>query len=74
MKPAYKNLGKVCLTPNGYWNRQNKYERISIVTNKFTNTSYISKKAVPAGIDITNQEYWQPIGSNGYKDNNIIII
>ena len=74
MKPAYKNLGKVCLTPNGYWDRQHEYERISIVTNKFTNTSYISKKDVPIGVDITNQEYWQPIGSNGYKDNNIIII
>lgn len=74
MKPSYKNLGKVCLTPNGYWDRHKEYERISIVTNNFTGKSYISKKDVPKEIDINNQEYWQPIGSSGYKDNNIIII
>ncbi len=74
MKSIYKNLGKVCLTPNGYWDRQKEYERISIVTNAFTGKSYISKKDVPKGVDINNQEYWQPIGSSGYKDNNIIII
>lgn len=74
MKPAYKNLGKVCLTPDGYWNRQKEYERISIVTDELTGRSYISKKDVPAGVSINNQEYWQPVGSGGYKDNNIIII
>ena len=74
MKPAYKNLGKVCLTPNGYWNRQKEYERISMVTDELTGKSYISKKDVPAGVSINNQEYWQPVGSGGYKDNNIIII
>ena len=74
MKPSYKNLGKVCITPNGFWNRQKEYERISIVTDKFTGKSYISKKDVPAGVSINNQEYWQPISSTGYKNNNIIII
>lgn len=74
MKPAYKNLGKVCLTPDGYWNRQKGYERISMVTDELTGKSYISKKDVPAGVSINNQEYWQPIGSGGYRDNNIIII
>lgn len=74
MKPAYKNLGKVCLTPNGFWDRKKSYERISMVTDKFTGTSYISKKDVPVGVSINNQEYWQPVGSGGYRDNNIIII
>lgn len=74
MKPAYKDLGKVCLTPNGYWNKDKEYESISIVTNELSGKSYISKKDVPAGVSINNQEYWQPIGSGGYKDNNIIII
>lgn len=74
MKPAYKNLGKVCLTPDGYWDRQKEYERISVVTVELTGRSYISKKDVPAGVSISNQEYWQPISSAGYKDNNIIII
>lgn len=74
MKPAYKTLGKVCVTPNGIWDRNNKYERISLVTHELTGRSYISKKDVPAGVSIDNQEYWQPVGSCGYKDNNIIVI
>lgn len=74
MKPAYKNLGKVCLTPAGDWTRANSYERIDVVTHPITGRSYIAKKDVPIGVSIENQEYWQPIGSGGYKDNNIIII
>lgn len=74
MKPSYKNLGKVCLTPAGDWTRANFYERIDVVTHPITGRSYIAKKDVPKGISIENQEYWQPIGSSGYRDNNIIII
>lgn len=74
MKPYYKNLGKVSVTSNGYWSKDKQYERISIVTNKLTGRSYISKKDVPLGIDISNDDYWQPIASGGYKNNNIIII
>lgn len=74
MKPAYKNLGKVCLTPAGDWTRANAYERIDVVTHPITGRSYIAKKDVPKGVSIENQEYWQPIGSGGYRDNNIIIL
>lgn len=74
MKPAYKNLGKVCLTPAGDWTRANNYKRIDVVTHPITGRSYIAKKDVPAGVSIENQEYWQPIGSGGYRDNNIIIL
>ena len=63
MKPTYKNLGKVCLTANGKWDKTKQYDRISIVFNDADNTSYISKQDVPAGIEITNKDYWQVIGN-----------
>lgn len=74
MKPAYKNLGKVCLTPEGEFNRNKEYERISMVTDPVTGISYISKKDVPKGVSINNQEYWQKVGSGGFRDNNIIVL
>lgn len=74
MKPVYKNLGKVCLTPAGDWNRQKTYERIDVVTHPITLKTYIAKKDVPQGINIENRDYWQPIGAAGYKNNNIIIL
>ena len=63
MKPTYKNLGKVCLTANGKWDKTKQYDRISIVFNDADNTSYISRQDVPAGIEITNEDYWQVIGN-----------
>lgn len=74
MKPIYKDLGKVCVTPEGFWDNNKTYEKLSIVTNELNGKSYISRKDVTIGIDINNTEYWQPIGSSGYKNNNIIII
>ena len=65
MKPTYKNLGKVCLTANGKWDKTKQYDRISIVFNDTDNTSYISKQDVPAGIEITNEDYWQVICNRG---------
>lgn len=63
MQPNYKILGKVCLTANGKWDKTKQYDKISIVFNDADNTSYISKQDVPAGIEITNEEYWQVIGN-----------
>lgn len=56
-----KVIGKVCPTCEGVHSTSKKYDKLSIV-NSGTN-SYISKKAVPTGIDITNDEYWQPFGA-----------
>ena len=67
MKPTYKNLGKVCLTANGKWDKTKQYDRISIVFNDTDNTSYISKQDVPAGIEITNEDYyWVFKTNNGF--------
>lgn len=45
----------------GLWNNLLEYEGLSIVT--WEGTSYTSKKRVPAGIDITNEEYWVVTGN-----------
>ena len=63
MQPNYKILGKVCLTANGKWDKTKQYDKISIVFNDADNTSYISRQDVPAGIEITNEDYWQVIGN-----------
>lgn len=65
MQPNYKILGKVCLTANGKWDKTKQYDKISIVFNDTDNISYISRQDVPAGIEITNEEYWQVIGNRG---------
>ena len=45
----------------GEWNQQNEYEGLSIVT--YQGTSYTSKKRVPVGIDILNEEFWVVTGN-----------
>src|SRR5699024_8136116 len=45
----------------GEWEKTETYEGLSIVTNK--GTSYTSKKRVPKGIDILNEEYWVVTGN-----------
>lgn len=66
MKEQYKDLGKVCLTVEGYWSIDKEYEKITIVNDAVEN-SYISKKDVPIGIELTNKEYWQQIASKNIK-------
>lgn len=66
MKEQYKDLGKVCLTVEGYWSIDKEYEKITIVNDAVEN-SYISKKDVPIGIELTNKEYWQQIASKKVK-------
>ena len=45
----------------GEWDNQNDYEGLSIVTHQ--GTSYTSKKRVPVGIDILNEEFWVVTGN-----------
>lgn len=45
----------------GEWEKTETYEGLSIVTHK--GTSYTSKKRVPKGIDILNEEYWVVTGN-----------
>lgn len=43
------------------WDNARSYEALEIVT--YLNTSYTSKKPVPAGVEITNNEYWAATGN-----------
>lgn len=60
MKTEKEELGKVSLTCNGQWSGDKFYDRLCIVHDGFY-ASYISRKAVPKGIALSEEEYWQPI-------------
>ena len=45
------------------WNISTQYESYTIVSNQATGSSYISKKAVPAGVNISDSDYWLLIGT-----------
>ena len=62
MESNTKKLGKVSITV------EKEYNKLVIVENQKTNTTYISRKPVPVGVDITDREYWTPIwGSSSSK-------
>lgn len=73
MKSIIQYLGKVSITCNGKWNVNREYDRLCLVHDGYF-ASYISKKTVPAGIVLTNEEYWQPVAnlredvSNAFKE------
>lgn len=45
------------------WNITTQYPAYMIVSDTATNASYISKKPVPSGIELTNNDYWEILGS-----------
>lgn len=45
----------------GVWDQLKSYEGLSIVT--WEGTSYTSKKRVPEGVEITNEDYWVVTGN-----------
>lgn len=63
-----KNIGKVSISCDGVWNIRKNYDKLCLVTDGSYN--YISRKQVPNGTDITNEEYWQKlysvISTNGF--------
>ena len=42
----------------GYWDNTKEYEMESVVYHQASGNSYISRKTVPAGTDISQTEYW----------------
>ena len=62
-----QDLGKVCLTMNGEFNPTISYEELCCVYVEDDSAlrSFISRKPVPAGTDIYNREYWQPVCYGG---------
>lgn len=67
-----KNLGKVCITPEGVWNKNAQYNRLCLVSLTGDDGlvySYISRKEVPAGIEIGNTDYWQLVANSFSVEN-----
>lgn len=62
MRVNIKDLGKVSVTAEGLHSPSKPYERVSIVHDGLY-SSYISRKDVPIGTQLNNEEYWQPIAS-----------
>ena len=50
--------GRIVPKHCGVWNKNSKYEMLSIVYQPETGNSYISRKSVPAGTDLSCEEYW----------------
>lgn len=63
-----KNIGKVSISCDGVWDIRKDYDKLCLVTDGSYN--YISRKQVPNGTNITNEEYWQKlysvISTNGF--------
>lgn len=67
-----KNLGKVCITPEGVWNKNAQYNRLCLVSLTGDDGkvySYVSRKEVPAGIEIGNTDYWQLVANSFSVEN-----
>lgn len=56
-----RNIGKVSISCDGVWDIRKDYDKLCLVTDGSYN--YISRKQVPNGTDITNEEYWQKLYS-----------
>lgn len=57
-------LGKVAITiEKDYHNSNRAYDKLVIVEKEGAYKTYISRKAVPADIPITDREYWLPFSS-----------
>lgn len=64
MEAVKINLGKVSITVSKYyWDIDKEYDRLTIVERQSTHTCFLSRKPVPAGISITDREYWIQFGS-----------
>ena len=50
--------GRIVPTHGGVWDGSKSYEELTIVLREDTGDSYISKRAVPAGVDIGEEHYW----------------
>ncbi len=74
MKQSYKVLGKVRPTVEGDWSINKGYSLLSIVYDEVGNSSYISKKDVPADIQITNKEYWTRFSNTRVNSDSIVLL
>lgn len=64
---TFTSFNTIKFADNPIWNIENAYEANTLVLDRFTEDgvtneiTYVSKKAVPRGVDISNTEYWMKI-------------
>lgn len=64
MEAIKEELGKVAITvEKDYWDIKKAYNRLVIVERKGHYKTYISRVPVPAGVLITNRDFWIPFSS-----------
>lgn len=52
-------IGNRCImTPEGIWSSTKSYEALSLVSHQTTGDGYVSRRAVPTGVDISDDTYW----------------
>lgn len=61
MESVIKKLGKTSITvEKDYHSSKKEYNKLTVVEEQGSFKTYLSRKPVPVGIEITNREYWIP--------------
>ena len=61
MESIIKKLGKTSITvEKDYHSSKKEYNKLTVVEEEGAFKTYLSRKPVPVGIELTNREYWIP--------------
>lgn len=61
MESVIKKLGKASVTvEKDYHSSEKEYNKLTVVEEQGAFKTYLSRKPVPVGIELTNREYWIP--------------
>ena len=61
MKSVIEKLGKTSVTvEKDYHSSKKEYNKLTVVEEQGAFKTYLSRKPVPVGIELTNREYWIP--------------
>ena len=61
MKSVIEKLGKASVTvEKDYHSSEKEYNKLTVVEEQGAFKTYLSRKPVPVGIELTNREYWIP--------------
>ena len=59
MESVIEKLGKVSVTvEKDYHSSEKEYNKLTVVEEQGAFKTYLSRKPVPVGIELTNREYW----------------
>lgn len=73
METQTEKLGKVSITvEEGYWDPNKVYDRLTVVERAGTRTTYLSRKPVPSGVNITDRKYWIPFSNSEQTIQNVV--